>query len=420
MSRFVIACSGTLGDVHPCLALGRGLAARGHEAAIATAPSYRGLVEREGLEFHPVRPDIAPVVFGAEDARRVHDAKGGTEYLLRTLVLPHIEAMHADLMAACARADLLVVHPIMFAAPLVAEERRLRWISIKQAPGSFVSAHDPPVLPPLPWLHHLRWFGPAPNRLAFNFFSRITRTWMAPVDALRARRGLPPADKHPILAGMLSDLGTIAAFPTPLGSPQPDWPPNTRVTGYIFHDESRHAEPLDPALEAFLSEGAPPVVFTLGSSAVRDAAAFNDASLAAVEQVGCRAVLLTGGGPAACGRVSASVFVAGYVPHARILPRAAAVVHHGGMGTLAHAMHAGVPMLIVPFVNDQADNAFRAVRLGIGRTLARQAYQAPRVARELRALLERPRYRTRAAAIAGRLRGEDGLSAACEMAIASV
>jgi UDP:flavonoid glycosyltransferase YjiC (YdhE family) len=420
VSRFVLACSGTLGDVHPFVAIGAGLHTRGHDVAVATAAPYRAMVEQAGLEFRPVRPDIAPVSFGPEVARRVHDHRTGTEYLIRTLVLPHLEAMYADLMDACEGADLMAVHPIMFAAPTVAEVRRLRWLSLKQSPGSFVSAHDPPILPPFPWLHALRHLGATPNRVVFDLFSRVTRQWMTPVDALRKTLGLPPPAKHPILAGMLSDLGTLAAFPHVLGRPQPDWPPHTRITGYAFHDPPGAGAPVDPALDAFLDAGEPPVVFTLGSSAVRDGEAFMDESLRAIRDSGRRALLLTGAADARPRLDGRGVFVTGYVPHGRLFSRAAAVVHHGGMGTLAHALYAGAPMLIVPFVNDQHDNGFRAARLGVARVVPRARYRGAHVARELDMLLRRPGYRSRARTIAAELASEDGVANACAVLTAAV
>ena len=411
-----MACSGTLGDVHPYVAMGIGLVARGHQVTVATAAPYRAMVEREGLAFHSVRPNLAPSSFSVDVARRTHDRKSGTSYLLRTLVLPHVDEMYADLTDACGNADLLVVHPIMFAAPVVAEALKLRWVTVKQAPGSFVSPHDPPLLPPFPALHVLRHFGPRPNRIVFDFFRRATRKWMTPVDDLRARLGLPRAAKHPIFDGMLSSLGTIACFPRALGRPQPDWPVNTRLTGYAFYDGGASAPTPNPELQTFLDRGEPPVVVTLGSSVVIGSDSLIDETLEAVRRVGCRAVLLVGRHATNHQNgLSPSVFFADYAPHSQLLPRASAVIHHGGMGTLAQSMRAGAPMLIVPFVNDQADNAFRASRLGIARVVPPERYRADRVTRELRALFTRPEYAARARAIATDVAREDGVAGACDM-----
>ena len=173
---------------------------------------------------------------------------------------------------------------------------------------------------------------------------------------------------------------------------------------------------LDPALERFLQAGDPPIVLTLGSSVVIGSAPLVDETLDAVRRLGRRAVLLIGAAARdRLNQVSDSIFVADYAPHASLLPRAAAVIHHGGMGTLAQCMRAGVPMIVVPFVNDQADNAFRASRLGIARVVPRAKYHAARVARELATVLDDPVYRARARAVADGIQREDGLTGACDM-----
>ncbi len=146
---------------------------------------------------------------------------------------------------------------------------------------------------------------------------------------------------------------------------------------------------MDAQLRKFLTDGEPPVVFTLGSVVVRNASTFYQQSLDAVRLRGCRAVLLIGTDPRnqPSGPVPKSVFVCAYAPNSGLFPRAAAVVHHGGIGTLAEAMSAGVSSLIVPHIHDQHDNAFRAVKLGIARQESPASYSGPRAAAHIRSLL---------------------------------
>ena len=196
--------------------------------------------------------------------------------------------------------------------------------------------------------------------------------------------------------GQFSPHGTLALYSRVLGEPQPDWPPNVTTTGTVFYNGP---EPLEPKLEEFLAAGEPPVVFTLGTSAVGAAGRFYHESAAAAAKLGVRAVLLTGG--FAQNRpddLPPNVLLVDRAPHQLLFPRASAVVHQCGAGTTAQALRAGQPTLLVPHGHDQFDNARRVRKLGVARTVFPTEYRAERVARDLRALLTDPSYRERAAA----------------------
>jgi len=183
------------------------------------------------------------------------------------------------------------------------------------------------------------------------------------------------------------------------------------VTGFPFYDRGE----LAPELQRFLAEGPAPVVFTLGSSAVGAAGAFYLQSLAAVERLGCRAVFLTGSHPQGLPEVLPPVVIAlSYAPHGAIFPRAAAIVHQGGIGTTAQAMRSGRPMVVVPFGHDQFDNAARVERLGAAEVLYRSRYDARRVADVLQQMLKRPSYARAAAELGEKVRAEDGAGAAAD------
>jgi len=209
------------------------------------------------------------------------------------------------------------------------------------APASFMSEHDPFVMPPAPWLKRVERVTRWPTVLLMRAAHRMTRPWLAPVDALRARLRLPRG-QHPVFEGQHSPTLVLALFSCVLAEPQPDWPPNVRVTGHVFYDAG-HGASLDPTLARFLDSGEPPVVFTLGSSAVLAAGRFYEESIEAVRRLRRRAVLLAGTERAA--RLSRSlppeVLALDQVPHSLLLPRAAAVVQQCGIGTLAQGLRAG-------------------------------------------------------------------------------
>ena len=416
MARIVLACWGSHGDIDPFVGLGRGLRARGHTVVLATLEYYRPLALGAGFEFCPIRPRIDPTETGLVE--QIMDRRRGSDFLLTQIMIPSTEAMFEDLERATEGADLLVSHPITFAAPIVAERRRMPWASVVLAPMSFFSTWDYPVLPPAPWTKALQPLGHWPGRLLVGLARRATASWPEPIYQLRSRLGLPRGG-HPIFEGQHSPYLVLALYSRLLGDPQPDWPANVVITGHAFHD-AVHGTALSPGLEDFLQAGPPPVVFTLGSSMVLIAGAFWRESIDAVRRLDARAVLLAG--PTEAGPLAASlrehdrsrVLVVDRAPHSLLFPRAAAVVQQCGIGTLAQGLRSGRPLLAVPFAHDQPDNAWRAARLGVARIVQPSRYRGPTVARALRRLRGDPAYARAAADVSHAVRQEGGIEAACD------
>jgi UDP:flavonoid glycosyltransferase YjiC (YdhE family) len=411
-ARIVLAAAGSYGDLFPTLGLAIGLKHRGHEPVVATSPHYRDLVESEHLSFHPVRPDLNP--FDASILARAMDPRHGSRVVVRDLVMPALRASYEDFEAIVSGADLVLSHPITFAAPLAAERHGVPWLSTVLAPLSFFSRHDFPAVPPMTGLTRVARLGPWAAGALLALSRAATRSWTAPVDALRRDLGLALSG-HPLFEGQFSSRGTLALFSSVLGRPQPDWPARTTVTGFVFYDQPGR---LPIELARFLDAGDPPIVFTLGSTAVgaRGSEAFYADSVAAALALGRRAVLLVGPGTTARRRapLPGTVIAVDYAPHRELFPLAAVIVHHGGAGTNGQALWAGRPALVVPHAHDQPDNALRATRIGAARSIDARRYSARRAATELDRLLNGPRYATAAAEVGRRVRAEDGVRTACE------
>jgi len=407
--RVVLTAWGSYGDLYPYLGLALALKARGHHPVLAMPAYYRAMVEKEGIAFHAVRPDIDP-----DDKAWIAtlmDPVSGAETLMRDNILPCLGQSAADLDAALDGADLLVSHPVTFAAPLLAKKRGLPWVSTNLAPLIFFSAHEMPALPPAPWTVHLAKLGPWVPHVVNWLARRITARWFVPVHALRRELGLPPGG-HPLFEEQYSPWLTLALFSREIGAPQPDWPPNTEQAGFVFYNGP---DELPPALRAFLASGPPPIVFTLGSSAVLAAGSFYHESAKALALMGRRGVLLVGPDPANLpASLPEGVIAVEMAPHQLLFPHAAAVVHQGGIGTTSQAMRAGKPTLVVPHAHDQPDNAWRVRQRGLSLTLYPRRYRAARVAALLRELLGNPAYASRAAEVGARLRGENGTQRACD------
>ncbi len=405
MARVVITSWGSHGDLHPYVGLALALRARGHHPVLALPPAYREAVELEGLAFRPVRPDVD--IHDRALAARIMDPARGTDATFGEVLIPSLADSVADLGQALEGADLLVTHPASLAGPIVAEERGMPWASTVLAPMSFFSVHDPAVPAPAPWMHALTSRSSALSRLFRRQTERITRRWAEPVQRFRESRGLEPGP-NPILEGQHSPFLVLALFSHVLAEPQPDWPAHTVVTGPVLYN-GPGPDALDPSVEEFLRAGPPPVVFTLGTSAVGAAGSFYQVSTEAARRLGVRAILLAGRHPQnRPGGAGSDVLIVEYARHAALFPRAVVTVHQGGAGTLHQALRAGRPMLVVPWAHDQPDNAHRVKKMGAARTLRPRRYTTAALERELRRLLEEPSYRARASAIADTMRAESG------------
>ncbi|MBI3044811.1 MAG: glycosyltransferase [Betaproteobacteria bacterium] len=414
MKRIVFATFGSLGDLHPYIAVARELAKRGHRPLIATFEEYRGNVEAAGVGFAPMRPGMAGFGERAAIVERLVDPWRGPEFLVRGMFMAHVRESYADLARACRGADLLVTHPLAFAGPLLAAKEGLRWVSTALSPMTLFSAMDPPLLPAAPWLRWSRGLGVAAYRTLFLIPRALVRRWERPLREFRAELGLPATDATALLEGQISPRLHLALFSETLAAPQPDWPANTRVCGFPRYDGTPPDARTRGELEDFLGAGEPPVVFGLGSSAVMVAGGFWRAAIESAGALGRRALLLTGQPRDRFGALPPAIGVFDYLPYSAVFPRAAAVVHSGGIGTLAQALAAGRPQLIVPVAFDQPDNARRAVQLGIARSIPFRNATAAAMTRELQGILSAPDCATRARAIGERVTREDGACAAAE------
>jgi UDP:flavonoid glycosyltransferase YjiC (YdhE family) len=324
---------------------------------------------------------------------------------VRDVLFAQVRATYEDLYGLVRDADMLVSHILVFAAPLVAGKSGIPWISCVLSPRSFFSAHEPSAVVPANCAARLLHLSPQQNRAVLNIARAATTAWAEPIDRLRQELGLPKG-KHPIFEEPHSSELVLALFSPLFASPQPDWPPRTVITGSI----PPHETALDPELERFLQSGPAPVVFTLGSDADNYAGWFFRESLTAARLLGCRAVLV---GPGLARFSSTALCMADYAPYSEPFRRAAAVVHHAGLGTTTLALQASRPMLLVPYGFDQPDNATRLERLGVARVIARPGYCAALAVSELTALLLGPRYAAQATRISRLVQSEDGLSVAC-------
>lgn len=420
--RIVIPITGSRGDVQPYIALGKGLRAAGHEVRVATHADFASSVFGQGLEFFALAGS-ARALHSTEAARRMVGAGGNPFAYLRELVRLR-EPLMPDLMARCAEAcrdaDLVLLTQTTLLLGLSAAEKWGLPVCITAlqptAPSRFLANCLFPDLPA--WV---------PGRGLYNYLSHLLAggclwAFLRPV-INKARRdvlGLPPFPLAGPPLAFFASTPTLAGYSPRVIPRPPDWGDNHHVTGFWFLGGAGDWQP--PArLRDFLEAGPPPVCVGFGSMTDGEAERATEVVLKALAATGRRAVLLTGWGALGAARDSDRVFVTEAVPHDWLFPRAAAVIHHGGAGTTAAGLRAGVPALVVPFAGDQFLWGRRLFALGVGpRPIPRRKLSAERLADALRTLADDQGMRRRAAALGADIRAEDGVAGAVRLIVSLV
>jgi hypothetical protein len=249
--------------------------------------------------------------------------------------------------------------------------------------------------------------GPRVDEFLMSLVRREMWRWEGPLRAFRARHGVA-TDKLMIWEGQHSPHGCLLLFDEVLAAPQPDWPVPAHLCGAALHDGMSGDQAL---LERLPAASERPIVFALGSAAVWMGQDFFRAAIRAAVELERPAILLTGK-PWPGELPPPGVHAVDYLPYSRVFPRAAALVHQAGIGTLAQALRAGVPQLITPVGFDQPDNAARAARLGVARVLPFQRVTARRLQQALAALLSDSGAHACAQHVARALDGQGALRAA--------
>lgn len=410
MSRIVLAPYGSLGDLHPFLALAIELRERGHDIHFCTLEPYREKLEKLDFEMSTLRPTFSPDDRVA--AKEVMDERNGSETLIKNYLLPSIRETYADLTKAVDGADLLIPGEVVFAAKSVAEKTGIRMATTTLAPLSMFSTYDANIYPNAQFLKYVNFLGRPLHTTVFALMERVIEGWLGEYKKFRHELGLDPT--HNPITDKFSDHLHLAMFSKVLGAKKPDWPKSAVQTGFCFYDGSKDFGEMPQDLEEFLEQGEPPIVFTLGSAAVMVAEDFFEESIAAAKLLNRRAVFLFGIFNESPDGLDTKRRAFDYAPFGKLFPRAACVVHQGGVGTTAQVLRAGVPHLIVPFSHDQPDNANRCVERGVAETVSRESYNRQTAVDALLSIFSSDSYRAKARTIKRIIDGENGIVASCD------
>lgn len=406
----LIATLGSAGDIHPFLALGQALHARGHRVTVLCPEVFGPLVQQAGLGFGAMGSTAQYEAVTQEPD--LWDVRKGFGVIWRHLreglrLLPdHVQALPPD------EPLLLVCHPLALASADLCRAQRpgLRIVGAYLAPQNLRTVHHPLTLGPLavPAWVPMAWRRWAWRRIDQQLIDPLT---VPDLNALRRECGLPPIAHFVAHLQAVPDL-TATLFAPWFGPAQPDWPQPRVEGGFLLYDRPSHAA-LSPELQRFLAAGPPPLVFTPGTGH-RHAAGYFRAALQAVQALGRRAVFLTGHPEQLPAALPPEVLAQAYASFRSLLPQAAALVHHGGIGSTAEALRAGVPQLVVPFAHDQFDNARRVRALGVGDALPARHASPARLRRRLQALLDRPDLAAHCATLAAQAATDRPLPRLCD------
>jgi len=411
--QITIFTAGSQGDVQPCILLGCGLQNAGFQVLLAAPENFAGLIQGYGLGFHPLRGDVQQIM-ASQTGREFMETAGANPIramlAMRKMVGQVALQMVEDALAACRQADALISLAVF--APFGKSIAEIRGIPL-------MHVEPTPLLPsgafPAPGWPVQQDLGRVHNRLSGFAMLQIIWQWYGPyVNDFRRRFGLPPL-KGASFARILAATPLLGAYSPSVIPRAPDWPDTVHVTGYWFQDIKPEWQP--PAgLEAFLDRGEPPVYVGFGSMGGRNPEHFAALVLEALAKSGQRGLLLTGWGGMNVMHVPDNVFVVKAAPHNWLFPRMAAVVHHGGAGTTAEGLRAGVPSVIVPFIVDQPFWGKRVQALGVGpEAIPAKKLTADKLAGAIRAATTDAEMKQRAAVLGQAIRAEDGVGNAVKI-----
>ena len=408
--QVILVPVGTSGDVLPFIAIGLRLKSRGHHVAMVASGAHRETIETAGL------PLIESIDAEADAAALGHPAfwrpTRGFRRISERVVVPSLRPQITAIDALYEPGNTVVVgSTLALGARIACEKLEAPFVSIHLAPAAIRS------LDATPHVANIRHFPRLPRstkRLLYWYFDQFIAEPVLErsVNQVRAELGLP-AVRRPLHEWLHSPTRVIGLFPSWFAAPAPDWPRQVRLTGFPLYD-GPGPQTLPADLVRFLEQGEPPVVFTAGTG-MRHAEHFFRAAVEGCATLALRGVLISASAGQLPAQTPPSVIAFGHAPFGLLLPRAKAIVHHGGIGTSAQALRAGIAQVVMPLAYDQTDNAARLERLGVAAVVARREPSGARLAKALRKLLARPDLKAKLTAAAGRFQGDSALAETCRM-----
>jgi len=405
--NITIFAAGSRGDIQPCVVLSRGLQQAGYRVRLAAPEDFADFIQQYGVDFYPLRGDVQQIM--ASDTGRKFMETGGANPLksivaVRKMIAPVIMSMAMDAYEACHDAHALICLGVFSAfGQSIAEALGIPMINVEPTPLLPTKAFPAPSWP------IQRSLGGVHNYFSGMAMLQVIWLWYRPfVNDFRLHLGLSMYSAARFYRALKSTPMLSAYSPSIIPHPA-DWPDSVHVTGYFFLDTQADWQP-SSELNAFLEAGDPPVYVGFGSMGGRNPEQLAKLMLETLAKSGQRGLLLTGWGGLRAELVPDNVFVLDTAPHHWLFPHMSAVVHHGGAGTTAEGLRAGVPTVIVPFILDQPFWGARVNALGLGpEPLPRKNLTADRLANAIRITVTDSTMKQRANSCSAAIRAEDSI-----------
>lgn len=410
--KFTILAFGTQGDIQPLVALGHGLKRAGHSVAVATDKNFEPFVTAHQLDFRSIAGDIRALMQGqaGQDLVAQGQDPGAFARNLSQMIRPVLMQMMADCWRVCQGSDVILPSQWgnYFGIP-IADKLRIPVVKCNLVPMTPTRALPSAQMPP----PKHNWGGLYNYVTGFMTEQFFWQTFRPAINAAREQvLQMPPDSFWGPSSQQARGRPLLYGFSTHVVPRPSDWSANIQVTGYwLINDEEQWQPPAD--LMDFLNAGTPPVYIGFGSMNNRDPRQTAALVIRALAVTDRRGILLRGWGGLSESDLPESILMVDSVPHDWLFPRMAVVVHHGGAGTTATSLSAGIPTLIIPFMNDQSFWAWRVEKLGVGpRAIPRRELTSENLARAIDQALHDATMRAKAAGLGEVLRAEDGVATA--------
>ena len=374
----ILLCTiGSAGDVNPFIGLGEHLIKRDFRVVLITSQYFESHAHNAGLEFFGLgnTEDYQTIIQNPD----LWDPDKGFKVFAESVVFPIMEPAYEIISRFDPSKTILVAQGQFFAAHIAHEKLGFPFITIHLQPAAFRSVYEFPLLP--------TWMPPILKRGLFNLLDALVldKLFAPNINHFRQRLGLSPV-KNIFDHWTHSPQLNLCLFPDWFATPQPDWPPQTQLTSFVYYDKQNGKEEIHDTVKEFFNAGSTPILFTPGT-AMKHANQFFLDCIEACQLLGQRGILLTQYPEQLPPELPKNIQHFAYLPFSKVLPQALALVHHGGIGTTAQAIAAGIPQVIRPMAHDQPDTALRVEKLGIGVSLSPKKFRAESLAAHLKKLI---------------------------------
>lgn len=413
--KITIITLGTRGDVQPCIAVGRGLQACGHEVRIAAPYNFGSSVLEWGLNFFPIRNGFREIYEKEPGGNRLREELNPFRLLCRRKVgvEPIVNRIFSDLWTACQNSEAILYTSLALPVHYIAKDLGIPAFAACFQPLSrtctFPSLFFPPYFSNVGALNRASHL--LVEQAIWHFFRSFLGRW-------RKKSGLSPVPFWGHFNRFYDQNNPVLNGYSPLVAPKPpDWGDRMHITGYWFLESPSGWTPC-PKLVDFLESGEPPVCVGFGSMNDNRVAERVRISIEALRKTGKRGIFLVGNSDMSRKEILIhnDIFVVGEVPHSWLFSRVSTVIHHGGAGTTAAAIRAGVPSIIVPFFFDQGFWGRRLSNLGVGpKPLVKKGLSVDTLAATVRDTVKNDEYLQRLQTLSAQIRAENGVQNAVDV-----